>query len=140
MAIKEKRPCPECGGLMRQEERDDVLTYKGHDKIIRSFGWWCTECGEGILDGAALALSEKAFVELKSEVDEVLTSTQVAQVRQKLGLSQREAGKLLGGGPRSFQKYEAGAQPVSTPMSNLLRLLGNDPKRLRELERPLKKA
>jgi len=125
---------------MRQEERDDVLTYKGREKVIRSFGWWCAECGEGILDGEALAKSEKAFVELKSEVDEVLTSSQVAEVRQKLGLSQREAGKVLGGGPRSFQKYEAGAQPVSTPMSNLLRLLANDPGRLRELQEPLKKA
>jgi HTH-type transcriptional regulator/antitoxin MqsA len=40
---------------------------------------------------------------------------------------------LLGGGPRAFQKYEAGTQAVSSPMSHLLTLLANDPKRLDEL-------
>lgn len=48
-------------------------------------------------------------------------------------ISQRKAGELLGGGPRAFQKYESGAQAASAPMSNLLRLLANDPSRLREI-------
>ncbi|MBX7115564.1 MAG: type II toxin-antitoxin system MqsA family antitoxin [Myxococcaceae bacterium] len=48
-------------------------------------------------------------------------------------LSQRRAGKLWGGGPRAFQKYEAGTQQVSVPMTNLLRLLARDPRRLHEL-------
>jgi HTH-type transcriptional regulator/antitoxin MqsA len=72
-------------------------------------------------------------LELKAEVDEVLGPTQVAEVREKLGLSQRKAGELLGGGPRAFQKYESGKQAVSVPMSNLLRLLDRDPRRLREI-------
>jgi HTH-type transcriptional regulator/antitoxin MqsA len=56
-----------------------------------------------------------------------------AQVREKLRLSQGRAGKVLGGGPRAFQKYESGEQAVSVPMSNLLRLLARDPSRLREI-------
>jgi HTH-type transcriptional regulator / antitoxin MqsA len=96
-------------------------------------GWWCADCDEAILDGKALAARERAFLELKAEVDEVLGPQEVTQVREKLGLSQRAAGELLGGGPRAFQKYEAGKQAVSTPMSNLLRLLANDPARLDEL-------
>jgi len=51
-----------------------------------------------------------------------------------VGLSQRKAGELLGGGPRAFQKYESGKQAVSVPMNNLLRLLSNDPSRLHEIE------
>lgn len=74
-----------------------------------------------------------------AEVDEVLGPQEVTKVREKLGLSQRAAGELLGGGPRAFQKYEAGKQAVSTPMSNLLRLLVNDPSRLDEL-RPAPKG
>jgi HTH-type transcriptional regulator/antitoxin MqsA len=96
-------------------------------------GWWCTACEEAIFDGEALAARERAFLELKAEVDEVLGPKDVARVRESLGLSQRAAGELLGGGPRAFQKYEAGKQAVSTPMSNLLRLLANDPARLDEL-------
>jgi hypothetical protein len=41
--------------------------------------------------------------------------------------------RLLGGGLRSFQKYESGKVAVSVPMSNLLRLLSVDPARIEEL-------
>lgn len=134
MPKKEKtQPCPTCGRVMRYEKRDDVLSYKGHERTIKTLAWWCTHCDEAILAGEALKAQEMAFQELKAEVDSVLSPAQVTAVRTKLGLSQRRAGELLGGGPRAFQKYEAGTQAVSTPMSNLLRLLGNDPGRLQEL-------
>ena len=136
MTTKPKtQPCPSCGGTMRFERRDDVLVYRDHEKRTKTQGWWCTDCDEAILDGKALGERERAFLELKAEVDEVLGPKKVAEVRQKLGLSQRKAGELLGGGPRAFQKYESGKQAVSVPMSNLLLLLDNDPRRLREIAR-----
>jgi len=127
---------------MRLEQRDDPIAYKGHEKHLRTRGWWCSECDEAIFDGKALAVRERAFLGLKAEVDGVLGPDEVAAIRTKLGLSQRAAGELLGGGPRSFQKYEAGTQAVSIPMSNLLRLLARDPSRLEELRqaRGVKKA
>jgi HTH-type transcriptional regulator/antitoxin MqsA len=100
---------------------------------VKTQGWWCAACDEAILDGKALSERERAFLELKAEVDEVLGPAEVAAVRKRLGLSQRKAGELLGGGPRAFQKYESGKQAVSVPMSNLLRLLDHDPRRLREI-------
>ncbi len=63
----------------------------------------------------------------------MLGPAEVAKARERLGLSQRKAGEILGGGARAFQKYESGKQAVSVPMSHLLTLLSNDPKRLREL-------
>jgi transcriptional regulator with XRE-family HTH domain len=72
-------------------------------------------------------------VEFRAEVDGVLSPIEVAAVRKKLSLSQRKASELLGGGPRAFQKYEAGTQAVSAPMSNLLRLLAYAPSRLTEI-------
>jgi HTH-type transcriptional regulator/antitoxin MqsA len=110
------------------------LEYKGHTKTIRTKGWWCDDCDEGILDGEALKASEAAFMALKAEVDGILRPGEVAQIRKRLRLSQRRAGEILGGGPRAFQKYESGVVAVSVAMSNLLRLLDKDPKRLRELE------
>jgi HTH-type transcriptional regulator / antitoxin MqsA len=128
-----KQPCPECGGEMRYKKQDDVLEYKGHRRTIKTLGWWCAKCGEGILYGDALVAHEKTFRHFKAEVDGVLKPAEVARVREALGLSQRKAGELLGGGPRAFQKYESGKQAVSVPMSNLLRLLANDPERLKEI-------
>ncbi len=127
------QPCPECGGDMRYETRPDTIEYGGQSRSVNMLAWWCTKCGEAIFEGQPLADREKAFLELKAEVDDVLSPTQVAAVRVKLRLSQRKAGELLGGGPRSFHKYEKGVQAVSTPMSHLLRLLANDPSRLKEL-------
>jgi HTH-type transcriptional regulator/antitoxin MqsA len=118
---------------MRFERRDDVLMYRDHEKRIKTLGWWCSGCHEAILDGKALSARERAFLQLKADVDEVLGPKDVARVREKLGLSQRAAGELLGGGPRAFQKYEAGKQAVSVPMSNLLVLLANEPARVQEL-------
>ena len=133
MITKKKKTCPSCGDSMKYESRSDEVTYKGHSKTFTSTGWWCTSCDEAIFEGAELEKAEKAFVELRAEVEQVLLPKQIAKIREQLNLSQREAGKILGGGPRAFQKYEAGAVPVSAPMNNLLLLLGEDPQRLQEL-------
>jgi HTH-type transcriptional regulator/antitoxin MqsA len=119
---------------MRYEKHDDVLEYGGRKRTIKTLGWWCTKCGEAILTGEALVKHERAFLELKAGADGVLGPREVVKVREALGLSQRKAGEVLGGGPRAFQKYESGKQAVSVPMSHLLRLLARDPARLRELE------
>jgi HTH-type transcriptional regulator / antitoxin MqsA len=127
------QPCPECGSEMRHEKHADVLSYRGHERTIQTLGWWCMQCGEGILSGAPLRAHAKAFQTLKAEVDGVLGPKEVTRVREALGLSQRKAGELLGGGPRAFQKYESGSQTPSVPMSHLLTLLARDPRRLGEL-------
>jgi HTH-type transcriptional regulator/antitoxin MqsA len=131
---KSSQACPECGGKMTFKTKTEELEYKGYTTKVRTKGWWCASCGEGILDADALKLSERAFLELKAEVDGLLSPDEVAAIRKRLRLSQRRAGDLLGGGPRAFQKYESGQVMVSAAMSNLLRLLDNDPRRIEELE------
>ena len=42
----------------------------------------------------------------KSRID--LAPEEIRAIRERLGLSQVEAGELLGGGPRAFTKYESG--------------------------------
>jgi HTH-type transcriptional regulator/antitoxin MqsA len=99
--------CPECGGIMRYERRDDVLTYKTEERTRRTLAWWCDQCGEAIFAGKALLARDRAFQQLKADVDQVLGPAEVAKVRARLHLSQRRAGEVLGGGPRAFQKYES---------------------------------
>lgn len=130
-----KKNCPSCGGAMKHETREDSVEYKGHQKTFQVTGWWCSSCNEAIFEGPALQVAEQAFVQLRAEVEQVLLPEQIATIRKRLKLSQRKAGKILGGGPRAFQKYEAGAVPVSAPMNNLLLLLSKDPRRLSELRR-----
>ena len=125
--------CPECGAVSVLEARTDTVEYKGQKAPVRVSGRWCDRCGDAVFEGDALRKREQAFLELRAKVEGVLSPHRVTAIREKLELSQRRAGELLGGGPRAFQKYESGTQQVSVPMTNLLRLLERDPRRLGEL-------
>lgn len=135
VAVKRQRtrPCPICGGELRRGRRADTVEYKGLSRKVTQPGWYCGTCGEVLLDPADVKATEAAFFDLKAEADGLMTAEDVKRIRRGLGLSQREAGELLGGGPRAFQKYESRTVMVSKPMSNLLRLLERHPKALREL-------
>jgi HTH-type transcriptional regulator/antitoxin MqsA len=127
------QPCPECSGTMKFGSRIRPLKYRDLEDKVRVTGWWCESCGEGILAGDDLRKYSRALQDLKAKAEQVLPPAEVAAIREKLGLSQRKAGELLGGGPRAFQKYEAGSQTPSVPMTHLLTLLARDPRRLTEL-------
>jgi HTH-type transcriptional regulator/antitoxin MqsA len=133
---KTARRCPRCAGRLTHRTQPVTFTYRGESFVVDQPGWYCGSCGEGLHEAADIAATEKAFVELKAQVDGVLGPDDVRKIRQRLQLSQRRAGAVLGGGPRAFQKYESGESAVSQPMSNLLRLLAKDPLRLHELEQP----
>jgi len=60
-------------------------------------------------------------------VEPVIEPDEVRAIRKKLELSQVEAGELLGGGPRAFAKYEAGAIKPRASVVRLLRLLDQNP-------------
>ena len=56
-----------------------------------------------------------------------MTPEEIRAIRESLGLSQVQAGELLGGGPRAFSKYESGTIKPAASVANLLRILETDP-------------
>ena len=56
-----------------------------------------------------------------------ISPEEIRAIRKDLGLSQVEAGELLGGGPRAFTKYEAGTVKPAASVVTLLRLLEVNP-------------
>ena len=62
-----------------------------------------------------------------------LSPRDVARIRGGLGLSKRKAGRVLGGGPNAFARYESGEATPSQPLCLLLRLLDARPELLAEL-------
>ena len=56
-----------------------------------------------------------------------MTPARIRTIRERLDLTQEEAGKLLGGGARAFTKYEAGTMRPRAAASNLLRVLEAHP-------------
>ena len=59
--------------------------------------------------------------------------SRIRAIRETLGLTQREAGRLLGGGVRAFEKYEDGTRTPRVATINLLRVLEAHPDALRIL-------
>ena len=59
---------------------------------------------------------------------------EIRAIREYLGLSQVEAGELIGGGPRAFTKYEAGVVKPSAAVINTLLRLEADPTAVTTLE------
>jgi HTH-type transcriptional regulator/antitoxin MqsA len=54
----------------------------------------------------------------------------IRQVRKKLNLDQKEAGKLFGGGVNAFSRYETGKTPPPVSLVKLLRILDAHPELL----------
>ncbi len=126
--------CPETGKPMVRDTRPMTINYKGQSATIQMPGWYCDESGESIHTGEDMKVSDAALKELKNNVD-LLNPQEVKRIRTKIGLTQREAGAIFGGGPNAFQKYEQGTVTVSKPMSNLLRLLEKHPEDVEELRK-----
>jgi HTH-type transcriptional regulator/antitoxin MqsA len=82
-----------------------------------------------------MKVSDAALAALKIKVENLLTPEEVRRIRLKMGLTQRQAGALIGGGPNAFQKYEAGDVTVSKAISNFLRVLERHPEEIAELKK-----
>ena len=127
--------CPETGKSMVRDKRPMELSYKGQSTTIDMPGWYCHESGESIHTAEDMKVSDAALKEFRLEVENLLKPQDVKRIRTKIGLTQREAGTILGGGPNAFQKYEQDTVTVSKPMSNLLRVLERHPEEVEELRK-----
>jgi HTH-type transcriptional regulator/antitoxin MqsA len=120
---------------MHRGVRIMTLSYKGHVCSVEMPGWYAEGVEDGIHTGEDMKVSDRALTLLKAEVEQLPTPQEVREIRKKLGLSQRDAGLLIGGGPRAFQKYEAGDVLVSRGIATALRLLEKHPEDLKDLKR-----
>ena len=127
--------CPETGKPMVRDTRPMEISYKGQSATIDMPGWYCHESGESIHTAEDMKVSDAALKELRLQVENLLKPQEVKRIRTKIGLTQREAGAILGGGPNAFQKYEQDTVTVSKPMSNLLRVLERHPEEVEELRK-----
>jgi HTH-type transcriptional regulator/antitoxin MqsA len=112
---------------MHREVRPITLTYRGKSITFDMPGWYCEASDESIHTGADMKVSDRALNRLKAQADGLLEPMEIRRIRKKLGLTQEQAGQLIGGGPRAFQKYETGDLLPSRAISSALALLDHDP-------------
>ncbi|WP_313587456.1 type II toxin-antitoxin system MqsA family antitoxin [Aquidulcibacter sp.] len=127
--------CPETGSVMYRDVRPMTIMYKGQQVEIQMPGWYCDESDESIHTGEDLKVSDRALNRLKAEVENLLVPETVRRIRKRLRLTQKDAGRLIGGGPNAFQKYESGEVLVSHGVTSALLLLERDPSGLTVLKK-----
>jgi HTH-type transcriptional regulator/antitoxin MqsA len=104
-----------------------TITYKGHKAIFDMPGWYCEGRDEGLHTGDDMKISDRALNRLKAQIEGLLEPEVVRRIRKRLHLTQKDAGRLIGGGPNAFQKYESGDVVVSHAVTSALLLLDRDP-------------
>jgi HTH-type transcriptional regulator/antitoxin MqsA len=120
---------------MHRGVRPMTLTYKEESVSFDMPGWYCNDCEESFHTGKDMRVSDRMLNRLKACRDGLLAPEEIRGIRKKLRLSQESAGRLIGGGPRAFQKYENGDLLPSRAISSALVLLDHDPEALKVLKR-----
>jgi HTH-type transcriptional regulator / antitoxin MqsA len=118
---------------MVRRKKDAVIAYRGHQSIVRALdGWHCPACGEIEFAGKEGERYAQVLEKLRSKVD-AEEAAELVRIRKKLGLSQRRAAEIAGGGVNAFSRYENGkAKPVAAVV-NLFRLLDKHPELMDEI-------
>lgn len=124
--MTETRVHPQTGKTLRRDVRPQVVTFGAFSRTVDVPGWYPDDDSDSIHTGEDLAESDRLFLELKAAY-----AAHVRKIRKdKLKLTQEEAGRLIGGGRRAFQKYESGATPPSEAAVGLIELLNRHPEEL----------
>jgi HTH-type transcriptional regulator/antitoxin MqsA len=117
-----------------------TFTYRGQSVTVDMPGWYGDPPAESIHNGEDMKVSDRALNLMKARVEGLLEPPDIKRIRKKLRLSQQAAGDLIGGGPRAFQKYEAGDALPSRAICSALILLDRDPSALEALKERQPKA
>lgn len=120
--MTETRLHPVTGKTLRRGVRPQTVTFGSLTRTVQTPGWYPDDDSDSIHSGADLAVSEQAVLALKAEY-----AAHVRKVRRRLKLTQEEAGQLIGGGRRAFQKYEKGMMAPSQAAVGLIEILARRP-------------
>ncbi|MDR3477953.1 MAG: type II toxin-antitoxin system MqsA family antitoxin [Gammaproteobacteria bacterium] len=128
--------CPFCGKeSYYHQTKSMTLRYKSHPITVEQPGYWCNECGEGVIGGEDRKATQKELQGLRAQIDGLLSPDDIKLIREKLKLTQQKASDLFGGGVNAFSRYERGETPIPRAASQLLQLLGAHPNLLTELSK-----
>lgn len=83
----------------------------------------CDACGSEITGDADGRANKRVVVAFRKSVDGLLAGAEIRALREKFGITQEQAARLFGGGPKAFSKYEADDVAPSEAMNTLLCLV-----------------
>lgn len=135
MKSKQTRMCEACGeGTLSAVEAWDDVEYKGHHGRIRSHHSVCSFCGAELTSASEVLLNRREWVRYRKSIDNIPLGNEIAEMRKSKGLTQAQAGRLFGGGPIAFSKYENDDIVPDEPMANLLYMFIRHPELIQWLQ------
>lgn len=118
-----KNICLVCdSGNLSQHIDVNVFEYKGKTYEVKYYYHECDACGSEIALPHDLKINKRLIVQKKKEIEGLLSGDAVKKIRHELGLNQKEAAALFGGGPVAFSKYENDDVIQSESMDRLIRV------------------
>lgn len=131
--LPETMTSPETGAVLTRGIRPFDVSYKGETITVDLPGYYPVGDGDGVHVGRDMAVVDSALRSLKEKVEGLPSPATIRRIRNKLKLSQREAGSVLRVGENAFDKYERGLIEPSGPTSQLLKVLDRHPELLDDL-------
>lgn len=118
---------------MVRGKKNKVVEYRGKSITIAAVdGWHCPACGECEFAQGEGNRYAKAVEQFREATDKK-ESAELARIRKKLKLSQREAAAITGGGVNAFSRYEHGKSKPVAAVVNLFRILDKHPELVEEI-------
>lgn len=123
----------ETGRPLRRGVKMLTINVDGQSFTYGQPGWWASiddpADNEGQLTDEDNVIRAAARREARAKAKHTaLTPLVIRAIREACGLSQQEAARVFGGGPKAFEKYEAGEVAPSSSMTRLLLLAAKRPK------------
>lgn len=121
--MNDKTLCPLCGeGRLTPRTEETVTEYAGQQGKVTLHFAECDACGSEITGDVDSRANKRAVLAFRKSVDGLLTGAEIRALREKYSITQDQAARLFGGGPKAFSKYEADDVAHAAAMDTLLRL------------------
>ncbi len=133
-------PSAESGRPMTRGEKLVSFKIEGQTYTYWQPGWWCSLSDPDDMEGQLvdednqIADMARRTAKALAHGEKVFVPVVIRAIRQRCGLTQREAGIVFGTGEKSFEKYESGAIKPSAPTKRLLKLAMERPELFRLLK------
>jgi HTH-type transcriptional regulator / antitoxin MqsA len=116
--------CPAClSGTLKRHAFQSSVVHAGVKDAIQQAKLVCSHCGIELFDETCSRENRRSLVVFQKRVDGVPTGAEIKAMRLRAKLSSERAGRLLGGGPKAFSKYENEEIVPTGGMLTIMRLL-----------------
>lgn len=121
-------PCQDCGGKTARSRARLELSVNGEAVEVPGIPHLrCKDCGEAILTLEASGRLRREAHAAYREKHGLLAPEELIELREKLGISQVELGRLLHLGNNTVSRWETGRKVQSASMDSFLRVLRDVP-------------